>query len=535
MKYTATLSIALLLLTISVLGQTIVKMEDNSEATLKNSGVIKDHNKVTGYYFFYQINERRRKERIYYLDLFDEAMNVISKKKIVGSKTLELISSAFNGEYFMFKYLDSKERKVYHKMYNKEAELIDIDTKELSKKEAKRYLSMNNEKANLPEVFAISDKGFISYTYAKNNKNGYEIDFISSKDEKLNWSVVSDINANINKSARLLTFNEDIVISLISNQPTSNSNLTNFQLLANNINSGEKHFKVEIKDKNYTVDLTNGSLLKESGQILLIGEFYPPNSAPSKKSSLGLFTYTMDLSGKIIDRKYHNWNENDKETIAIDEKGKKKKMSIWFHDFIQTEDGGLIAIGEKYRKAIDGTAVAINIFEIILFAFLGDYYYTSTEPMTKIVIDDMLIYKFSSEFELDTTIVIDKYHRDFDQMYGAGSMSAYDVGQYISQMGGFDYAFTQLNKNGANFSVVYMEDKYEDKRYFETVCARINYEDGQIIKYETEMDFYKDSEIINIFPSSDNYILFSEYFYKEKVLENRFLKLEENKKILLEK
>ena len=517
--------IGLFFIVSTAIGQN-VKMDDGLIGELQKSGVIKKHNEITGYYFFYKIKERNRQERMYYLDILDQDLKTISKKKIIGSKSLNLINSAFNGQYFMFKYIDSKERKIIHKMYDEEANLISVKVKNISKKVARMYLNIEETDKSTPELIAIPNKGFLSYTFTLNPKNSYQIDFFSSEDENKDWSVNSNENSAFHKTANLFTFNEDVVISLVNIQSTiSNDNLQQ-RILAHNIQTGEQQFQVDLKDDKYTIDLTSGELIAGSNELLLIGEFHQLNANPSKKSSLGLFTYKMNLFGEIIDRKYHLWSESDHMAITENNDNKKnKKTSIWFHDFIHTSDGSIIVVGEKYRKAVDGAGVAINILDIFLGVLMGYNSYGANESMTKIVIEDMFIYKFSPEFELDTTIVINKNQRDFQLASGSSFLSTRALGQYIVNIGGFDYAFTQLNEKGDDFAVIYMSDKFSKDRYEKTICGVVKYENGEIIQQETPMDFYSNSEIINMYPATDGYVLFTEYFYKEDKIDNRFLKL----------
>ena len=513
----------LLLITSTVIGQT-VKMDDGLLAEFQKSGVIKKHNEINGYYFFYKIKERNRKERIYYLDILDKDLETISKKKIIGSKSLSLINSAFNGQHFLFKYLDSKERKIHHKIYDKEGQLISIKTKDISKKTAKNYLHNSDEmyKTNFPELFAIPNHGFISYTLNKKSKKEYEVDFISSISESQDWMFSSNPNSSDHKEASLLTFSEKVVISLVEIKNSATSDLSKYKLIANDIQSGENIFRLNLNDDKYAIELTTGKLIPETNEVILLGEFYDTKLNSSKNTSLGLFTYKMNLSGEITDRKYHLWSESEKNTST--ENKKDKKMSIWFHDFIHANDGSIIAVGEKYKKAVDGAGVAVNVLDVFLGILLG-YYAGPSESMTKIVIEDMYLYKFSPEFELDTTIVIDKNRKDLQLAPGSGFLSTRSLGQYVSNIGGFDYAFTQLNEKGNDFEIIYMLEKFNQNRYEKTICGTLKYENGEITQQETPMEFYSNSEIINMYPATDGYVLFTEYFYNEEKIDNRFLKL----------
>ena len=143
-----------------------VSIDNIGKAWLRSSGPIIKSNEVQGYYFFYRLDEKSKKTRVYLLDIYDENLESVAKKRIVGSKSLTLMESAFDGENIMFKFYDAKERKFSFRVYDQKAEFVnkkdrEVDFRSISQQE-KMYLMQlgqgGDDVQSNQTLFAIPNK-----------------------------------------------------------------------------------------------------------------------------------------------------------------------------------------------------------------------------------------------------------------------------------------------------------------------------------------------------------------------------------------
>ncbi|MEZ4875814.1 MAG: DUF6770 family protein, partial [Flavobacteriaceae bacterium] len=79
------------------------KLESITEFKLRNSGAILDKEKnVTGYYFFYLIDNLKKGEAEYGIQILDHNLNEIAFKKYISERGDVLIDSKFNNEALAF-------------------------------------------------------------------------------------------------------------------------------------------------------------------------------------------------------------------------------------------------------------------------------------------------------------------------------------------------------------------------------------------------------------------------------------------------
>ena len=305
-------------------------------------------------------------------------------------------------------------------------------------------------------------------------------------------------------------------MNIVGKSPGAFSKKIRYSLLALDAKTGKEKFEVDIKDDEYTTILMNGNINPETGNILLFGEYYPIDARPMKDPSLGLFSYTMDMEGNIIDKKYTSWVDDVSKFVEVNEKGKEKgKGFTFFHKIIQAKDGRIFAIGEQFRKSVSEVGVAL--------AVLGGS--NSNVALLKMVIDDMVIYEFSPEFELKNVRVIEKDKTDINLPQGMGIVNSQVLARYIESLGMFDYSFTQMRDEGENFTIVYIDYKRLKGEKDKFMLEALSYEGGEFVEDAIDLTPEKKSTSRTVFPGKPGYIVVSEYFRKDKTIVSRLEKI----------
>ena len=259
----------------------------------------------------------------------------------------------------------------------------------------------------------------------------------------------------------------------------------------------------------YELGIVNNYINEETGDITLLGTFFKKGDNPAKDRSLGMFSYTLGKDGKKKSDRFLAWVKDVGEFLPVNDKGKIEDVGyIYFHKFVKTEDGKIFGIGEQYKKAINGGAVAINV--------LSGGGGVSNIGLS---IKDFYIFEFNTDFELKDVKVFEKGKSNIMLPEGFGFMSPAYIANYVKYTGGFDYAFTQQTNEKDIFHIGYTDyDRTQDKdqrAYF----GAISYADGE---FSTDrLPINNKSTRIRLSQAKTGYILVSEYFKKEKKLELR--------------
>jgi len=108
--------------------------DDVKNITVRNFGAIKKNNVVKGYFSFYEYDKVDKKTLLFRLNLMDENLNDLGTKDIEGPKDWELISTAYDGNNFCFKFYDEKAKTIELKVYDNEAKEVASNVVDLNYK-----------------------------------------------------------------------------------------------------------------------------------------------------------------------------------------------------------------------------------------------------------------------------------------------------------------------------------------------------------------------------------------------------------------
>ena len=164
-------------------------------------------------------------------------------------------------------------------------------------------------------------------------------------------------------------------------------------ILGIDINTGKKLFENTVEDRKYSVSTLNATP-DANGGFMLFGLFFEKDAKTAKASSLGLFGFSVDATGKIVTRKYESWKKDVSKFLKINDRGKIEDVGyIYFHKFIKTSDDKIFAIGEQYKTNV-GASIATSLL-------MGG------RSNTNVKVEDMYIFEFDKNFDLKDVQVFD--------------------------------------------------------------------------------------------------------------------------------
>jgi hypothetical protein len=200
--------------------------------------------------------------------------------------------------------------------------------------------------------------------------------------------------------------------------------------------------------------------------------------------------------------------------LNVSSRGKIEDFGfMYLHNIIQSSDGNIYAIGEGYQKV----ASALGIAAKMLARGGGGI------SALKIKVTDMMLLKFDKDFNVKEAKVYDKSSSSVELQNGSEFLSTPLIGKMVKYYyDGFDYAYTQTNKDVSAFTVCY-SNYAKGKDYRGGTFNSISYSDGKITT--DRINTKSDATFCRVLPGKQGQVLILEYYRKDKKLDVHFEKL----------
>jgi hypothetical protein len=518
MKNIALLLIALVV-TFTAVGQSYT--QNNIRSTkIRNSGEVIHNNQVTGYFMFYDLERTNARMNNFMLKVLDENLNEINSVTITRTTGFVVLEASFNGSVFAVLGYDRSKNMV---------ELIAFDEKLKQTASFVRLVKGSNmlnaygAAANGNEteqnfIVPVTDKGFMLYSVSEDRKAHYQIEFLDNNLKSI-WTDRASPEAGYEIGFEAFQDSQAIG-SLIERRKKAGSKDVEYDLLVNSAVDGHRLFKVPVVvDKGYTVAVSDIRHDTLSGDYIVFGEFYSPTARETRDRSLGFMSVVYDAEGKLKDQKPSTWAAMSNVT-PLDEKGKfdGSNTSILFHNTIRTSDGQVFVIGEQYKKAASAGGIALTVAAIALGGG------SANTSVTQINIYNLVVFQFNPDYTINKVHVFDKNKSVMQLPGGALETSPKAVSHYAKSWGAFDYRFTQMSVDNSTFIVTYVDYDRAKQGGNAFVVGSVVYTPEKTFVTD-KFNMTKRSSEFNILKAKPGYILISEYFRKEKKIENRLEKV----------
>lgn len=479
----------------------------------RSLNAIKEGTEVKGYYFLYISDKIDKRTNEYTLKIFDDNLKSIKDIKFQDSKDIVVLESEFNGADLMFLFYNTKERTFDFQIYGADGKKKPFTyNRELSKKEdyfLRTTYSLDDEDNNFKGIYPVEDKGFISLMPSREDRDWtFQLDFFSAEKRK-QWTYNPTDGAKRIVADYLGSNNGVVYLELLKFRTMMDGSPDSY-IVGLDIDTGKKLFEVETDGK-YRFYPASLSVLN-NGKAYLNGEFFDLNANIVKDKSKGFAFWTIDEKGKITSEKYCSWDLDMAKYMNVSSKGKIEDFGfMYLHNIVQAADGNIYAIGEGFKRVADGVGIALKVLSA------G----RSSSSVTKLQISDMLMIKFDQNFNVKEAKFFDKNKNNFSYS-GSDYMSTPLLAKYIKTQGGFDYEYTQINKDATSFTVCY-SDYERGKEYRGGTFNSISYNDGKIStdKIKTKSDASRSW----VQPGKQGQVLIVDYFKKSKKVEAHFEKL----------
>ena len=491
-----------------------VSIEGVRFASLRQSSAIKEGSEVKGYYFFYVSDKIDKKTNEYTLRIMDDNLKVLKDIKFTDSKYVSILESSFNGTDLIFLLYNDDERTFEYQVYGADGKKKYVYNRQLSKREEnylrQSYLAGNEENA-YKGLFPLEGKGFISNMPSTEDKDmTFQLDFFSTQKKK-QWSYIPTAGAKRFYGDYLGTHNGVVYLEVLKYARIMDQTPESV-MIGLDLETGKQLFEIPTDKSKYKFYPANMIVLND-GKSYIFGEYFNPNANIMKDKSLGFAFWGIDEKGKILNEKYNSWDLELGKFLNVSSKGKIDDFGfMYLHNLVQTSDGSLYAVGEGYKKVASALGIITQV------ASAGQ----SGTSVTKLKITDMMLIKFDKDFNVREAKIFIKNDNNFELPAGAAYASTALIGKYIRAFGGFDYNYTQSNKDNSSFTVTY-SDYVRGKDYKGGTFNSISFYDGKITT--DKINTKSDATSSWVLPGKQGQVLMVDYYRKDKRLEAHFEKL----------
>jgi len=492
-----------------------LSIDNVKSISLRSSAAIKEGTDVKGYYFFYVSDKVDRKTNEYTLRIFDNNLKSLKDIKFQDSKDVKILESSFNGTDLIFLFYNEKEKTFEYQVYGADGTKKPYTyMRELTKKEKKyleaTYLSLDDDEETYKGLYPVEGRGFISNMPSREDKDyTFQIDFFSTEKKK-QWTYTPTEGGKRFIGDYLGTFNGTVFIEVLRLGGAFDQSPDSY-ILGLNLETGKKVFEKET-DSKYRFYPASLSIMN-GGKAYLYGEFFDANANIAKDKSKGFAFWGVDETGKILNEKYCSWELELGKYLNVSSRGKIEDFGfMYLHNIIQTSDGSIYAIGEGYKKVASALGIAATMLTR-----------SSNISTLKIKVTDMMMLKFDKDFNVKEAKMYPKSSNNVELPGGSEFMSTPLIGKLVKYYyGGFDYSYTQSNKDLSAFTVCY-SDYVRGKDYKGGTFNSISYNEGKVTT--DHINTRSQASRSWVLPGKQGQVLLLEYFRKDKKLDAHFEKL----------
>jgi hypothetical protein len=491
-------------------------VENVHKASPRNAAAIKEGSDVKGYYFFFISDKIDKKTNEYTLRITDNSLKVLKDVKFQDSKHVFMLESSFNGTDLVFLLYNDDEGTFEYQVYGVDGKKKHTYTRQLTKKEERylkaTYMAVDDDEETYKGLYPIENTGFVSVMPSREDKDyTFQVDFFSTEKKK-QWTY-TPTEGGKKFAGDFLGYYKGVVYIEVLRYSGGFDQKPDSYILGLSLETGKKLFEkpTDSKFRFYPASLS----LVNDGEAYIYGEYFDLNDNIMKDKSKGFAFWKVDEKGAIASEKYLSWDIEMAKYLSVSSKGKIEDFGfMYLHQFVQTADGNIYAIGEGYNKKASALGIASKI--------LGGG--RSGMSTAKIKITDMMILTFDKNFNIKGAKIYDKNSNNIELPNGYEFVSTALLGKMIKYYyGGFDYAYTQVTKDLTSFSVCYSDFVKEKGSYKGGTFNSITYTDG---KFTTDrINTKSDAKFSAVYPSKQGQVLIMDYYKKDKRLEMHIEKL----------
>ncbi|HLZ17442.1 MAG TPA: DUF6770 family protein, partial [Cyclobacteriaceae bacterium] len=230
---------------------------------VRNTGVILKQGMVKGYYYFYNVEKKDRRNNNYLLSVVDENLREVNSVNIVRPSNYTLIESAYNEQAFVFLFSDLKQKTTELISYDNSLTQIGTLVKPIRSSaifNSYQNIALGNE-ARQRYLLPVDGEGFVLYQSGAITfyDNGLKTVWDSSSKDQNAAAIPSE------------GFVSKQWLGSIVEQSNGSAKDIHYDLLVNDLNTGELRFQASMRTAQFNVIPNDVSYDSANQQVIVFG------------------------------------------------------------------------------------------------------------------------------------------------------------------------------------------------------------------------------------------------------------------------
>lgn len=389
--------------------------------------------KSTGYYTFYVAEKKGKGMVEFILEIYDLDLNLVKKNPIQLTKYTVMQAGEFNGNDFMFLFVDIRKRTNTYVTIDKEGNTIKKVVKA-----AKKYTT-----AGTTQIYPSREgDGFYLTQQIKEKKWGYAVEKMDRNLTSI-WRKTVSKNKGIISVAAAESGNGKLII-VSTEKPTLMSKKVTGKVVGFDDASGDKLYETNLYNGTIT-RIPSSFLIDKEGNTVMAGMYFEGQKWTAKNSD-GIFFTKLSDDGEILFENSIDWDNGIQKAMKATSRkfsiGSKPK--VLFHDIIEDKDGNYQVISETFRKTVKAGTV---------LAALGGG--SKDDIPVGFTVMDFIVFNYDKE---GNPIDINKIEKPYKSILVSGSIAnqgGVSLAYYMKKFKMFTYEFVAESETSGEKAIVF--------------------------------------------------------------------------------
>ncbi|CAN5527045.1 hypothetical protein BH11BAC3_BH11BAC3_04280 [soil metagenome] len=499
-KLKSTLVLLTALISFSTFAQS-KEFENVIDVEVKSTVEITNNKQIVGYAFFYKI-DKLKKAALYRLAILDENLKEIGSNEFEGPKDLILRRAVYESNQVLLSFYDESKKEGYARF----VKIFDLKGKEkgtipYDPEKVKKGLYGGVMADQMELIYEGNDnvegKGFVTVYQSKAKTGGVDIQMIGLEG-KITWEKNITADKGDRADLYLLGTTSNTILLYQMERDGISSRDAKVSLIGLSSTDGKELFKtsMEINGLSYEPMLIKKS---DDGKVKIVSSLADVSdkflTAKPNGFSIGDLN---DLTGEIKTIKDFSFLKDLDNVLSMKNENKSEDGYIKAHNILMMPDGGMVMVGEFFRKTVSGGGMAMKVLT------------QGNASAAQATIGDMFLLRINNSLKATS---LEKIEKDKDRVYmPSEGISIGLMARILTYQHDFGYMYTDEGMTGNKQTVLARGSFGEDT--YGTVAITIDEKKG-FTKKRFNLDKEKNVRYY-ISRAKPGYVMIMKYNSKEK-------------------
>lgn len=495
------LTLSALLFTCSVFSQSKV-FNNVLEVEIRSTVEITNNKQIVGYAFFYKI-DKMKKSALYRLSILDENLKEIGSNEFEGAKDLILKRAVYESDHLFLSFFDAEKKEGYErfvKVYDlkgKETGTVNYDPEKVKKGMFGAAVAASME-MYYEGTDNVEGKGCVTIYQSKAKTGGVDIQMIGTNGN-LKWEQNISADKGDRTDLYLLATTPNTVLLFQMDRGSVMKKDADIFLLGLSTENGKQLFKTPMDINGFTYEPM--LIKKGDDKIRIISSMYHTEDKFMTSKPIGFSISELnDLTGEVKIIKDYTYINDLSNVLNMNNESKSDEGYIKTHDIFLMPDGGLIVVGEFFRKTVSASGIAMKLLS------------RGTASASQATIGDMFLLRINSSQKATS---LENIPKSKERVYlPTDGISIGLTFRLLTLQHDFGFMYTDEGLDGKKKTVL-ARGSFEDEKYG-VVALTIDDKKG----YSKKRFTLEREKNVNYFVSrgKPGYVMITKYNSKEKTV-----------------